>query len=197
MSRRADLYPEIRRLREDDGLKWREIAQRLGLALTTVHAYYNDPTGEIARARKASYGGTCAMCGGRTNGNSGRGQAPSRCGRCIRWTPDAILDAIRDWADDHGGVPPREEDTAPGGAGYARLPGSKAVAKRFGSWNAGLLAAGYGLHMDRRPETQEAIVAAVRSGERVADIAARFGVSPGTIYQRFYIRGMTIRGERP
>jgi DNA-directed RNA polymerase specialized sigma24 family protein len=36
VTRREQLYPEIRRLREDEGLKWREIGERLGIPLKTA-----------------------------------------------------------------------------------------------------------------------------------------------------------------
>jgi hypothetical protein len=51
MTNRERLYPEIKRLREVEGLMWREIGERLGLSLKTVHDYYSDPDGSKARAR--------------------------------------------------------------------------------------------------------------------------------------------------
>jgi hypothetical protein len=69
VSRRQDLYPEIRRLREDEGLKWREIGERLGISLKTAFDYYNDPTGEKCEARKTASDErlhrSCPRCGSR------------------------------------------------------------------------------------------------------------------------------------
>jgi predicted transcriptional regulator len=67
MTRREELFPEIRRLREDEGLIWREIGERLGLAQTTVKDYYKDPSGEAVAARKAASDARlkrpCPRCG--------------------------------------------------------------------------------------------------------------------------------------
>jgi hypothetical protein len=83
LSGREALYPEIKRLREDESLTWREIGERLGISLKTAHDYYTDPTGEVARdrhrrydatpkasagwrrrARTEAYRGRCEDCGG-------------------------------------------------------------------------------------------------------------------------------------
>lgn len=199
MSRREQLYPEIRRLREDEGLKWREVAERLGLALQTVHDYYTHPTHEADRARRDRYTGTCSDCGARTNNGGAAVGPPERCTNCTnpRWTREAILDALRDWGEESGGIPPREVDSHPGAEGHGRLPYWGTVASHFGTWNAGLLAAGYeALHCDRRPETQDAIVAALLRGERTADVAARFGVTPEAIHQRVRFRGLRVSDLR-
>jgi hypothetical protein len=147
--------------------------------------------------RKAQYAGTCDTCGGPTDGTTpGRGVA-TRCAECLQWTPEAILEALRDWGEDHGGIPPKEADARVGGAGHGRLPYGSTAQRWFGGWNAALLAAGYeALHCDRRPETAEAILAAVRAGENTADIADRFGVTREAIHERMRVRGTTVRRER-
>lgn len=68
MTKRELLYPEIKRLREVEGLKWREIGERFGLSLKTVHTYYTDPEGVASNAAKrrsdARTRATCPRCGG-------------------------------------------------------------------------------------------------------------------------------------
>lgn len=151
------------------------------------------------RCRKVTlYSRPCLDCGAPTNAD-GRVTNPSvRCNACANpsWTREGILDALRAWGDDHGGIPPRNTDALPGHAGHGRLPWGTSVTRRFGSWNGALLAAGYALHMDRRPETQTAIEDALRAGGSVRSIADRYGVTPSAIYQRLRVRGMSVHDLR-
>jgi hypothetical protein len=149
------------------------------------------------RCRKAQYAGTCDTCGGPTDGTTPSRGVATRCAECLEWTPEAILEALHDWGEDHGGIPPKEADAHIGAPGHGRLPYWASVKRWFDNWNAALLAAGYeALRCDRRPETTAAILAAVRAGERTADIADRFGVTENAIHQRLRYRGMTIPRER-
>jgi hypothetical protein len=194
VTRREQLYPEIRRLREDEGLKWREIGERLGIPLKTACDYYHDPTGAITEARKAKNNGTCVEYGGETR-NSGAKAAPERCMECFspRWSQESIILALREWGEDHGGVPPRECDARLGFEGHGRLPYESSVVDRFGSWNKGLLAAGYAtLNQDKRPETTQAMADAIRRGESAADIGERFGVSAAAVYVRLRYHGLAV-----
>lgn len=178
----------------NEGLLQREIAERMGCSVKTVNAWLTDPDGSKLKARKDGYRGTCTECGGQTDGSNGSAAAPSVCAECQRWTEEGALMALADWAEQHGGVPPRSAD-AIGSDG--RLPTERTMRKLFGSWNDGLLAAGFELHCDRRPETWEAMLAAVREGVPTAEIAARFGVTPNAVHMRFRIRGMHVAAERP
>lgn len=81
MNAREEIAPRIVALRAE-GLTWREIGERVGLALSTVQQYGTDPDGTRARARKAKYAGTCVDCGTATHGHNGRAAAPKRCGSC-------------------------------------------------------------------------------------------------------------------
>jgi transcriptional regulator with XRE-family HTH domain len=163
-----------------DGLKLREIAERMGVAIPTVDAWINDPGGARLRARKDSYRGVCKDCGRPTDGSNGADQAPTRCLACITWTREEILRAITAWADDNDGGVPHPET----------------VRKHFGSWNAALLAAGLELHCGRRPETWEAMREALERGDAVSDIAARFGVTREAIYMRLRVRGLKMADVR-
>jgi lambda repressor-like predicted transcriptional regulator len=171
-----------------EGLKLREIAERMGVAISTVDSWLNDPGGLRLKARKDSYRGTCDTCGGLTDGSAGF-NAPTRCLGCLSWTPEAILAALQDWADGNGGLPPREVDCY----GTDSLPSPARVKRHFGSWNGGLLAAGFELRCDRRPETWESMLAMIEAGETAAAIAERFGVTPDAIRARLRYRGLTLR----
>lgn len=117
------------------------------------------------RCRKAQYGGTCVDCGAPTNGSDGYAGRPMRCASCNgklhggrnrRWTPELVVAAIRDWAEEYG-EPPAVPDWLPSQAlrmndpGRARRfwdadgrwPHHTIVFRVFGSWNAGIRAAGY------------------------------------------------------
>jgi hypothetical protein len=83
MSRRSDLYPIIKRLREDEGLMWREIGERLGIAKTTAHDYYTDPTGEAHAKRQVPWRAkdfaTCPNCGGKMVAERHGAESCRRC----------------------------------------------------------------------------------------------------------------------
>jgi hypothetical protein len=81
------------------GLGSEEIAERLGLARSTVNKYRRDPEGERERARRERYRGRCRGCGRPTRGSDGPGRAPEWCPECAplqrrRWSEDQVLDAV-------------------------------------------------------------------------------------------------------
>jgi hypothetical protein len=154
---RAERVVQIERL-ERHGLSTQEIAERLGLASSTVNIYRADPSGERQRQRRQRYQGTCAGCGRPTSGSGGPGRAPKRCRACAgerrrNWSEQRVLEAIRDWAD-LTGSPPTLADWSPahalleheGAARYRSAPGrwpsASTVAARFGSLRAAIEAAG-------------------------------------------------------
>lgn len=112
------------------------------------------------RARKASYGRPCLDCGKTTDGSNGRARAPERCTRCenrsrTTWTPETIIAAIQTYAHRYG-QPPSATDFNPtlargkGRPDVAHVfdvdgdyPPTSAVQREFGSWNAGIAAAGF------------------------------------------------------
>lgn len=115
---------------------------------------------EKDRARKRSYGRPCLDCGAITDGSNGRDKAPLRCDACTRaflkvWTPEAIIGAIRLYAHRYG-APPTAADWNPSMArrigrddwadrfnSDADYPLTFTVQRVFGSWSAGIQAAGY------------------------------------------------------
>lgn len=73
---------EAIRLREEEGLIYREIGERLGVSTGTAFEWCADPDGSRLRARKAGYRGACIKCGATTSGCNGPGKAPLRCIPC-------------------------------------------------------------------------------------------------------------------
>jgi DNA-binding CsgD family transcriptional regulator len=140
------------------GLGSREIANRLGLARSTVNKYRRDPEGERERARRERYRGRCRGCGRPTRGSDGPGRAPEWCPECAplqrrRWSDEQMLEAVRDWTR-LTGAPPTLYDWSPGHApaghsGASRYlaergswPNASSVTRRFGSLRAAIERAG-------------------------------------------------------
>jgi hypothetical protein len=72
-------------------------------------------------------------------GVDGRTRAAIGAGGAARWNSETILCAIREWSVSHDGAVPSSKDAK---RSNGALPTSKAVAAVFGSWNAGIGAAG-------------------------------------------------------
>lgn len=166
---RAERLAQITALRRD-GLTNRQIAAQLGVTMSAIRNIINDPDGSKQKARRARYQGTCIDCGGVTDGSNGRALAPERCSPCRhiyeqseehrlsiqQWPADLLLDRIREWANIYG-EPPATPDWCPWHARYlgdeARAkrwedadgywPWFTIVVRRFGSWSAGIAAAGF------------------------------------------------------
>jgi AcrR family transcriptional regulator len=163
-----------RHYREFEGLSIRQIASRLGRSPATVKAYFDDPTGEKARAVKARYVGVCRGCGAYTQPRNGKGDAYTYCKRCHpgaierRWTRERVLEAMDEWRRRYGRLPSsydwsrahararrgRRETAGYGSvaAGQRREPAvrklgrgtSGGVARRRSGWNRRSLAIGVG-----------------------------------------------------
>lgn len=158
VSVREQRVAEVRRLREQ-GLLFREIGGRLGIATNTAQEYFNDPDGAKVRARKEARVGVCVDCGGPTR-NSGALAVPERCWTCgmahrstvqarlalsqavtgtgLTWTDTEILDALRAASTDGTLSKTWYELWRASHAG----PTVRTVVQRFGSWAAGVEAAG-------------------------------------------------------
>jgi predicted transcriptional regulator len=186
VSTRAEREAEARRLRSE-GLFMREIAERIGVAVSTVDAYLNDPGGVRLRARKDSYRGQCSECGAPTDGSRGPGKAASLCQSCHEWSDDDCVWAIERWVAKHG-EPPTCVAWSRSGSDH---PTANTVIRRCGGWNAALLRAGLDIRCDRRPETQEWVEDQIRAGTHVADVAAELGVCEAAVYRRINGRGMS------
>ena len=109
-----------------------------------------DPTGEKARAVKARYQGVCRGCGAYTQPRNGKGDAYAYCKACHpgaiarRWTPELVLEAMREWRVRYGRGPSsydwsRTHARRRGGEALARLaqgewPAASVVTRLFGTW---------------------------------------------------------------
>jgi Homing endonuclease associated repeat len=172
---------EIAHLRDAQGLSFREIARRLGLAVSTAQIYYADPSGDRQRRRRKDYRGTCRSCGRQTSGAQGPRKAPAYCAECARrrrrtWSEQEIVAAVRDWYAIIG-TPPTVPDWSPahapagheGASRYrsepGRWPSAALVARRFGSFPDAVRHAGLepAPPAPRRRWTEERIVAAIKS----------------------------------
>src|SRR4051812_46006487 len=114
----AERSPESRRLarrrnvlpaqhHRQQGWSIAQIAHLLDRAPATVRGYLQDPTGAKAKARKASYAGTCEPCGTPTSGADGKNRASRHCQRCKpqsrpRWTPAMVCGAHHFWLERFG-----------------------------------------------------------------------------------------------
>lgn len=179
---------EARYLREVEGLKEREISERLGIARSTVHTWLRDPDGSRGAARRAGYAGVCDTCGGSTNGSNGRGKAATRCLGCLTWTREGLIEALTGWFEEHG-EPPRCKEAE----GSDVLPPVGSVARVFGSWNEGLAAAGIPIVCERRPEIWEDIRRRYLAGEAVAALAEERGCTSSNISQHLRRHGIPRR----
>lgn len=170
------------------GLRMREIADQLGVAISTVDSWLNDPGGERLRARKESYRGRCRRCGAPTDGSSGRSGAPQLCVACFRAQPHSL-----ERARQLGGAPRRYSEeqllaalrhaeqlglrTATkysGLAGLHRLPSLATLIHRFGSWNEARRLAGLPTRRSPRPGYQrtgieQCVQAVVAGWERLGE----------------------------
>jgi transcriptional regulator with XRE-family HTH domain len=151
---RAERYAQCKALR-DQGLLLRQIAERTGLAISTVSDVLQDPSGETARERKRRFERPCVDCGATVNPNGLRDR-DVRCLPCEhafrrtlehreassarragpwRYTDEEILAAVRAAAVD-GRV------TVTLYNAHGEGPSVPAIIRRFGKWNTAVAKAG-------------------------------------------------------
>jgi hypothetical protein len=156
---RAERAAQAASLRAE-GLLIREIANTMGISVSFASELLRDPTGAMARERKAKRFGFCRGCGKKlTNSGSEPG---ARCVPCNaahtremsrRW----ILESFAEW-EELFGAPPTANDWNPALALHHACTAWKAerhrqtgrawpsvtlVANIFGSWSEGVRAAGF------------------------------------------------------
>lgn len=136
--------------------------------------------------RKYLRAAACPDCGGPVVNSGSR-----RCQGCAAkhahrpaWTAEEIVAALEEWAAEHGGPPtapdwtPTDDRARRWGREYPRWPSQAQVHGIFGSWNAGLEAAGLAV---RKPSwDRESVLAAFGA------FAERHGRSPTTAELRAY-----------
>jgi hypothetical protein len=134
--------------RHSRGLRSADIARDLGISYSFVRELINDPTGAKVKARKQRYAGKCERCGGATTGCNGAAAAPKRCADCAaelkhserHWTSETVVAAIQVFAARHGRPPTATECLHGERDG---VPPVSIVQREFGSWLAGVRAAGF------------------------------------------------------
>lgn len=148
-----------------EGRILREICSEIDTPRSTIGGWLYDPDGSKKKARQARYGGTCVVCGARTDGSQGKEKAPRTCKDCApdfyrHWTKERICERIQEWVRIYGRAP-SVPDWNPWVCTQSASTVSEEVAKRkmerfrsadwpnvsivqqvFGSWTAGLSAAG-------------------------------------------------------
>lgn len=151
----------------------------------TRRAYENRPeirarTRALQLERRKRYAGTCEDCGAPTDGSNGKAKAPRHCAQCAPaharlWTAETIIAALQHYYATYG-----ECVSSMFGSGNfnnysperlaefrrrleaGSYPQTNTVRARFGSWSAGLKAAGIPRQYGGRP-----IVVATDAGEKI------------------------------
>ena len=201
---RAEKVAKAQELRAQ-GLKLREIAERMDSNPKTVHTWLSDPDLAQQRARRRGYAGECVDCGGPTDGSNGRAAAPTRCQPCAHeyqhanrlWTRETIIAAIRTFHARYGRVP-RANDFNPHHVRTAEserarfyrdgdYPTVGSVQREFGRWRDAIHAAGFESYRPNMPNREESaarreqIVALYASGLGSTTIAERMGLDPVSV----------------
>lgn len=124
-----------------EGMTQAEIGDLFGVTNAAISAWLRDPDGTQLRARKDRYAQPCVDCGVQTSGWRGRRVSP-RCRSCANtiWPAERIVDKICEWQRLYGELPTaRQWRVQPDAEDW---PCTSVVQGRFGSWNAGIEAAG-------------------------------------------------------
>lgn len=198
-----------------EGKKLREIAAVLGVAKSTVAGYLHDPDGARHRRRKDSYRKPCPECGALMDSGY-KSKSPPRCRACHNkaqfiWTEEAIIAAIQRFASRYGS-PPSASDFNPamaqaiGQKDHAErfyrdgdYPCARSVAVRFGSWSAGIAAAGFAprpqgggrRYAGDQPGAVKRAVALYASGLSLLKVADALGVSQGFVFRHVHAAGIS------
>lgn len=141
---------KVATLRDQD-LTYAQIADRLGVARSTVHRDLADPNREVARAARARRTATCPGCGGPMSPAEG-GSGPEACWDCaLELRRGAarlrVVTEMRRWHAEHS-RPPTVGDWRETSGPW---PAPSAVQRLFGSWSDGLVASGFPPRKRGRP----------------------------------------------
>jgi hypothetical protein len=117
------------------------------------------------------------------------------------WTREAIVCAIQEWAEDHGGVPPTARAWFGPVEKRGPYPCVNEVRRRFGTWNAAIEAAGFQTHLSGPVGGFRALTADERAecarryaaGESSNVIAADLGCAPAVVVKWARRAGVAIR----
>lgn len=198
-----------------------DLAERFGVARSTISAWLDDRHAEKQLARRERYRGTCETCGAKTTGCNGY-NAPNECAKCAParqheeryWNKERVLEAIKDFHARNGRRPVAQEWHDKHNLDGERYPFTSIVIREFGSWANAIEVAGF-----ERPVVGRYFVAdrsAVMKGQvRVPTevwverlrAQSKDGVAPSamrsSLYQSFRSRGISwaeacaMAGVRP
>lgn len=203
--RTPERVAEAVRLR-GEGKKLREIADHFGVSPKTASEWVTDPDQATWRRRRAAYAVVCTVCGARiANGSKEADPDEPVCQSCApahyaTWPREAVIASIQGWAAQHGRQPGAEDFRRDKRAGRD-LPSVNHVKYTFGTWQAGLDAAGFPrrrggpepgfvwLTADQRRECARRYAA----GESSVDIAADLHCAPRTCLKWARHYGVEIR----
>lgn len=189
------------------GLNGLQIAERMGIGKSQAYELLSDPDGSARKKQRERYAGACIDCGGRTY--AGQLPPPVRCRVCHAkhaaiWPPDAVICCIQEYADERGGIPPSSN----GWSAHKRRVGEDApcaneIIRRFGSWNAAIIAAGYEPHHGGplggfdvlTPAQREECARRYAAGESSVAIAATMGCSYATVLR--WVRAADVQVRAP
>lgn len=153
------------------GFLLREIGPHFGVSPKTASAWISDPDLTKQSERRARYARPCPDCGQPMDGSDGPSAGPASCLSCTRQNNHAsararVIEAMHEW-NRRFGRPPMAADWNQGMATSGNYPASRArraaatdydwppvtaVQRLFGSWNAGVEAAGFEPLTTRRPK---------------------------------------------
>lgn len=166
---REEIFDAIRTLQRDQPhLSGRQQAAVLGISYSAMRNVLNDPDGSKQATRRERYVGECVDCGRETR-SDGTSRSSPRCPECAAidartWTVESIIGAISEFAERYGHAPtvvdfsPAHARQVAGKVSAAKRqryldaaerfehdrcwPAAATVVERFGSFAAGIAAAG-------------------------------------------------------
>lgn len=177
-------------LLRDENISVLDIAKRMSLSRSYVYELLTDPEGVNKDRRRESYRGRCERCGKPTDGSGGNARHSKHCYKCDhivkhenrRWTKDAIILAIRRWADEHAGIPPIVTDWKFNRPAWA--PSQRQVQREWVTWNKAIEAAGFQPTALRRQHSQsekDTVLELYRSNKSAVQIESITGVNRTTV----------------
>lgn len=197
--RYADSIRQHVQLLRDAGHTKNEISRRTGIPISTLHRWFNPAYNERqlvkSRERKQRLKRKCSECG------KSIWMTSTKCADCARpprkWTQEAVIKAMQDWAANHNGVPPTTRDWW---TSTDEHPGATTVYGQgglFPSWVTAIKLAGFNPTGQRASNPGpgriswdvEQATRMRRQGLSDVEIGRRLGISAGAIQEKLGPRG--------
>lgn len=190
----------------EQGFSNRKIAQALNISPTSVRRWLDPDYAErdriAARKYKQQRTGICKECGGVTRYNGHKNPVSDICAACLHnvqhdarhWTQERIIEAIRRFVSETGRIPVSSEwlRNCPDGC-----PSIAVVQREFGTWAAGVRAAGFDIpgvgKYERSEETRAKLSASLTrwTPEKITDQIKEWVEEHGEVpaYMHWVARG--------